>query len=217
MIPSFYLGKFSKNEVKIFSIITVLAILIIYVQILNQTHNQYVHQVFVSFVNRNNKGVSLNRSSNFILKILTETGYVLSDDSPLEYDIIILLKLLEFYFLEQYNKNLDDIKSAQEKSNVSDFITQNLFLFEEVYDMVRISYTSFKEKFYWNFGEIAQVAYIRYPKMLKKTIMRHLLNNPNNKSLIYYLVQYYYSNKEFRKSKILIKVSKIYNIETCRK
>lgn len=125
--------------------------------------------------------------------------------------MVILLKLMENYFYVRYNKELATLKTGIEKLNYSDFIVKNLFLFENVYDQVRTTYTNFKAKVYWNFGEICNVIYDNLPKIKKKTIFNHLKYQPNNECLIYHIVQYYYSNKDLRKSKILIKVNKCYN------
>lgn len=186
--------------------------MIIYVRLIKPSNGSVTsyNDIFTNILQAQN--VTPNKIKTLVRKMFTETGIMLDKESRIDCELVILSKLTEYFFIEGYNKNLNDIKLSSEKMNKSDFINQNLFLYEDVYDNMMISYSSFKEKFYWNFGEIIQVVYQKYPKMFKKTIMRHLLNQPNNQSLKYQLIQYYYSNKEYRKTKILIKVKLLTNI-----
>lgn len=129
-----------------------------------------------------------------------------TDNVQLDYELLLLSKLLEFYLIEKYNKNINDIKNTLTMVNISDFIIQNLFLNEEIYDIINFSYKNFKEKFFWNFSEIIYFIYIKHPRLLKYTILRHLKYSPSQESLLNQLVQYYYENKDYKKTKLLIRV-----------
>jgi tetratricopeptide (TPR) repeat protein len=142
----------------------------------------------------------------FIRKILSNTNKKITETSPIENELILFIKLLEFYFLQKYNKDLQTISATLRKINIGDFLVGNLFLFENVYDDVKSTYSKFKEKVYWNFGEIISSVFTPlFPKMLKKTLLRHIQYMPQDDCLTYHLIQYYYTNKDFRKSKILIR------------
>jgi hypothetical protein len=185
--------------------------MIIYIRIFKDKTNNDLYdkssQIFYKFISKEYNSLNINKNITFIKNIIKDTVISYPVESVgCDVDLIIFSKLLEFYFLEQYNKDLNDIKLSQETFNVSDYIIKNLFLFEEIYDFTIEKYKSYKEKIYWNFGEICQMIYINYPKMFKKTILRHLLNRPNNQSLTYNLIQYYNSNKDYRKTKILYRV-----------
>lgn len=179
-----------------------LAILILYIQFLKPA-NTFSDELFVKYIKNCNSGST--KSTLFIQNILQKTKVIIAEDSLIENDMIILIKLIEFYLFEKYNKNLKEITQNVKKINVSDFVTQNLFFFENVYDNTQVIYANFKEKIYWNLGEIIQIVYQNFPKMIKKTILRHLQHIPQQDSLIFHIIKYYYSNKDYRKSKILIK------------
>lgn len=141
----------------------------------------------------------------FIRKILKSTNKKITETCPLENELILLIKLVELYFLQKYNKDLLTISSTIKKINIGDFLVGNLFLYENVYDDVKSTYSKFKDKVYWNFGEIISSVFTPlFPKMLKKTLLRHVQYRPHDDCLTYHLIQYYYTNKDFRKSKILI-------------
>jgi hypothetical protein len=170
--------------------------LVIYLKVI-KLHTSRVLDIFNKYIVNNR-----NKNASFISKL---KEFVPESDS-INIEIVMFIKLLEYYFFEQYNKDIEDINKSIDCMNVADFINANLFLFESVYDIVEVSYKSFKEKVYWNFGEIVNLAFSNYPKMIKKTLYRHLNYLPSQNSLLYYLILYYYSNKEFRRCKLLIRV-----------
>lgn len=131
----------------------------------------------------------------------------LPENYQLDYELLLLSKLLEFYMLEKYTKNLNDISDTISKVNTSDFIMGNLFINEDIYDLINISYKNIKEKYFWNFSEIIYFIYNKHPKILKHTILRHLKYCPSQESLLNQLVQYYYDNKDYKKCKSLIRVN----------
>jgi len=129
----------------------------------------------------------------------------LPENYQLDYELLLLSKILEFYMIEKHNKN-DNISDSIIKVNTSDFIIGNLFINEDIYDLVNVSYKNIKEKYFWNFSEIIYFIYNKHPRVLKYTILRHLRYCPSQESLLNQLVQYYYENKDYKKSKSLIRV-----------
>lgn len=129
------------------------------------------------------------------------------ENYQLDYELLLLSKLLEFYMIEKYNKNLDKISETLTKVNITDFIISNLFVNEEIYDVINTSYKNIKEKYFWNFSEIIYFIYNKHPRILKYTILRHLKYCPSQESLLNQLVQYYYDNKDYKKCKSLIRVN----------
>jgi hypothetical protein len=186
-----------------FRIFAILSVLILLERVVKQQPN-YTFTLINQYISNGN---TKNKNLLFIRKIFKESSSTNISYNTLKCDIIVFIKLLELYFFEKYNKSLDNIKDTLDKVNVADFINSNLFLFEEVYDKVGITYKNFKEKIYWNFGEIVNTAYQGFPKMVKKTIYRHLNLLPLQESLLYNIIQYYYSIRNFRKCKILIRVN----------
>jgi hypothetical protein len=174
-------------------------VLIIYLRVI-----RFVSENSLELLNKYIFSKNHSKNISFLRKIYKQIDT--NNNHSIYLEIIPLIKLLEFYFFEQYNKNLEQISQTLNRLNISDYINANLFLFESVYDIVQVSYKSFKEKVYWNFGEIINTAYHNYPKMIKKTLYRHINYLPLQESLLYNIIQYYYSNKEFRKCKILIRV-----------
>jgi hypothetical protein len=136
------------------------------------------------------------------------------ENYQLDYELLLLSKLLEFYMIEKYNKNLNDISDTLSKVNTSDFIISNLFVNEEIYDVINISYKNIKEKYFWNFSEIIYFIYNKHPRFLKYTILRHLKYCPSQESLLNQLVQYYYDNRDYKKCKSLIRVKNYFLIKT---
>ena len=90
--------------------------------------------------------------------------------------------------------------------NLDDFLISDMFLYTVSYDILKKSIKNFKEKLYWNFTEMCNIIFnkkLGFPKIFKMILMRHLIHIPDNKSLMYNLIQYYYKNQNFRKTKIL--------------
>jgi len=142
---------------------------------------------------------ALNRSCLTIHKNLP-------DNPLLDYEILFLSKILEFYMMEKYNKDLNGISETLNKIEISDMIIDNLFVNEDIYDLINHSYKKIKEKYFWNFSEIIYSIYMKHPRILKYTILRHLKYCPSQESLLNQLVQYYYENKDFKKCKSIIRV-----------
>jgi hypothetical protein len=144
-----------------------------------------------------------NRNLSFVKKIISESQI---QNINIGSETIIMIKLLEYYFLQRYNKDLTQISKTLHNMNVADFINNNLFLYDTVYDLIEISYKSFKEKVYWNFCEILNSTFSTNPKIIKKRIIFHLNYLPQQESLLYNIIQYYYNNRDYRKAKVLIRV-----------
>lgn len=144
------------------------------------------------------------------INLLNHSSITTQRNSPesfqLDYELLLLSKLLEYYMIEKCNKNINDISETLNKINVADFIISNLFVNEDIYDLINLSYKNIKEKYFWNFSEIIYFIYTKHPKILKYTILRHLKYSPSQESLLNQLVQYYYDNKDFKKCKSLIRV-----------
>ncbi len=144
------------------------------------------------------------------INLLTHVSFA-SQRNPLEkpqldYELLLLSKLLEFYMIEKCNKDLIDTSDSLNKINLADYIINNLFVNEDIYDLVNLAYINIKEKYFWNFSEIIYFIYCLHPKLLKYTILRHLKYLPSQESLLNQLVQYYYENKDFKNCKALIRV-----------
>jgi len=148
------------------------------------------------------------------INLLNHSSMTIDKNTPesyqLDYELLLLSKLLEFYMIEKNNNNLNNIADSLSRVNTSDFIIGNLFINEEIYDIIDVSYRNFKEKYYWNFSEIIYFIYNRHPRVLKYTILRHLKYCPSQESLLNQLVQYYYENKDYKKCKSLIRVINVY-------
>jgi hypothetical protein len=182
----------SINYFKI-SVFSILSLLIIISKFNNTDEFKLVYN------KANSKDTILTKNLLFVKKIFDQ-----SKKTAFSYNskATTYIKLLEFYLFQKYNKSIIEATEF----TVNDFIVANLFLYEKVYDTLKISYNNFKGKIYWNFGEIVSSVYNPiFPKMFKKTLLRHIQYSPQNESLIYYLIQYYYINKSYRKCKILIR------------
>jgi hypothetical protein len=142
--------------------------------------------------------------------MISEVGLTKIDHNT---EVILMIKLIEYYFLQQYNKDLTHISKSLDNMNVADFINNNLFLYDTVYDLIKISYKSFKEKVYWNFCEVLNSTFSTNTKVIKKIILFHLSYLPQQESLLYNIIQYYYNNRDYRKAKVLIRVV-FFNLET---
>jgi hypothetical protein len=129
-----------------------------------------------------------------------------NENHQVDYELLLLSKLLEYYAIEKYKKNLGDISETINRTNLSDFIMQNLFLNEDIFDLMNQSYKNLKQKFFWNFSEIIFFIYSKHPRILKYTIYRHLKYSPSQECLLNQLIQYYYDNRDYKKSKNLIRV-----------
>jgi hypothetical protein len=184
-------------------IFALLSVLIIYIKYINPRYKKSL-EVFRSYLSE--KSIELIAINIPILQNLLKTlKNPLNESSSILNENIILIKLLEYYLMANNNKDISQISESTNKINIMDFIMKNLFLYENVYDIISKSYTNFQEKLYWNFGEIVCSVYTPiFPAVVKKTILRHIEYLPNNESLIYHLIQYYYSCKDYRKAKILI-------------
>jgi hypothetical protein len=152
-----------------------------------------------------------NKNISFVKKIVVDKNL---QNICNQSETILLIKLLEYFFLQQYNKDLNQISNPLERMNVADFINNNLFLYDSVYDLINKSYQSFKDKVYWNFCEILNSTFSIYQKVIKKIILFHLNYRPQQESLLYNIIQYYYNNREYRKAKMLIRVYIIYKETT---
>lgn len=163
------------------------------------------NSIFFRYISSDSSSDLNNKNLNFLKQILANKNIIYRPDTQIDCDMILLIKVLEYYLLLKYNKDIAHIIKSNDKMNVSDFIIKNLFLYESIYDETSSVYEKFKEKLNWNFCEILQGVYNLYPKIVKRTIFRHLNYLPLDQSFTYNLIQYYYKNKDFRKTKILIR------------
>ena len=117
-----------------------------------------------------------------------------------------LIECLNFYLSKKYMKGLNNCENKIKLINIDDFILTDFFLFPSAYDIIKKTNKNLKEKIYWNMGEICNYIInkkLRYPKIFKGTILLHLINLPDEKALLYNLIQYYYENKKYDKALVL--------------
>ena len=120
--------------------------------------------------------------------------------------LLNLIECLNYYLNKKYMKGINNCQSKIKLVNIDDFILTDFFLFPSAYDIIKKTNKNLKEKIYWNFGEICNYIInkrLRYPKIFKGTILLHLINLPDEKALLYNLIQYYYENKKFNKALVL--------------
>lgn len=124
-------------------------------------------------------------------------------------EIIILLNLIDslnFYLLKKYQKGMNDCENNIKLINVDDFILSDFFLYPSAYDTIKKTNKNLKEKIYWNLGEICNYLInkrLKYPRIFKGSILLHLINVPDEKSLLNNLIHYYYDNKKINKAIVL--------------
>lgn len=134
------------------------------------------------------------------------TQRTVSENYQLDFELVLLSKLLEIFMIKKYNKSLENISESLKNINNADFIMMNIYLNEEIYDLMNLAYNNFKDKYFWNFSEVLFCIYQKYPRILKYTILRHLKYSPSQESLLNQIIQYYYENKDYKKTKTLIRV-----------
>ena len=124
-------------------------------------------------------------------------------------EIIILLNLIDslnFYLLKKYQKGMNYCENNIKLINVDDFILSDFFLYPSAYDTIKKTNKNLKEKIYWNLGEICNYLInkrLKYPRIFKGSILLHLINVPDEKSLLNNLIHYYYDNKKINKAIVL--------------
>ena len=127
-------------------------------------------------------------------------------DFTLEQIYILVIKKIDDYLMKKYSKDMNSTIISINNINLDDFLISDMFLYTVSYDILKKSIKNFKEKLYWNFTEMCNIIFnkkLGFPKIFKMILMRHLIHIPDNKSLMYNLIQYYYKNQNFRKTKIL--------------
>ena len=127
-------------------------------------------------------------------------------DFTLDQIYILVIKKIDELLMKKYSKNMSSTTLSISNINLDDFLISDMFLYTVSYDILKKSIKNFKEKLYWNFTEMCNIIFnkkLGFPKIFKMILMRHLIHIPDNKSLMYNLIQYYYKNQNFRKTKIL--------------
>ena len=147
----------------------------------------------------------LNTNQMFIYDYLNEVKYNFDEFNQPNVDSIILLKLLDYNYFLKYNKSVEMKYGKRRYLNSSDFIMKGLFFFEKSYDFMNTTSKNFNNRSMWNLCESIKLVYESFPKIIKGNLLKHLKFIPNDDSLLYNLVQYYYTNKNKRNCKILIK------------
>ena len=174
----------NSNEIYLFSLLSILIIII------NNMNEKFIIENF-------NK-ISLN----FKEQIFSQNFDNLDDIKI----ILIIIKAIDFYLMKKFEKKIDNIKTKLNFLNFDDYILLNAFLYDNSLDYIKYHIKNFKEKFYWNFTEILNLIFIKkfgFPKFFKKILYRYLIHIPDNKSLLFNLMNYFYNNKNFKKTKIL--------------
>ena len=174
----------NSNEIYLFSLLSILIIII------NNMNEKFIIENF-------NK-ISLN----FKEQIFSQNFDNLDEIKI----ILIIIKAIDFYLMKKFEKKIDNIKTKLNFLNFDDYILLNAFLYDNSLDYIKYHIKNFKEKFYWNFTEILNLVFIKkfsFPKFFKKILYRYLIHIPDNKSLLYNLMNYFYNNKNFKKTKIL--------------
>ena len=124
-------------------------------------------------------------------------------------ETIILLNLIDslnFYLSKKYQKGMKNCENNIKLINIDDFVLSDFFLYPSAYDIIKKTNKNLKDKIYWNYGEICNYIInkrLKYPKIFKGTILLHLINMPDEKSLLHNLIQYYYDNKKINKASVL--------------
>ena len=136
-------------------------------------------------------------------------GKIIKENFNTNNEIIILLNLIEslnFYLLKKYQKGMNDCENNIKLINIDDFILSDYFLYPSAYDTIKKTNKNLKEKIYWNLGEICNYLInkrLKYPRIFKGSILLHLINVPDEKSLLNNLIHYYYDNKKINKAIVL--------------
>ena len=136
-------------------------------------------------------------------------GRISKEDFRNNNETIIYLSLIDclnYYLYKKYMKNINNCENRIKLINIDDFILTDFFIFPSAYDIINKTNKNFKEKIYWNFGEICNFLInkkLKYPKIFKGTILLHLIYIPDEKALLHNLIQYYYENKKFEKAIVL--------------
>ena len=113
---------------------------------------------------------------------------------------------LNFYLSKKYLKNINNCENKIKLINTDDFILSDFFIFPSAYDIINKTNKNFKEKIYWNFGEICNFLInkkLKYSKIFKGIILLHLIYVPDEKAFLHNLIQYYYENKKFDKAIVI--------------
>ena len=136
-------------------------------------------------------------------------GKIKKENFDTKNDLIIFLNLLDslnFYLMKKYKKGMENCQNNIQLINVDDFILSNFFLYPSAYDTMKKSTKNFKEKIYWNLGEIYNYLInkkLKYPRIFKGAILLHLINVPDDKALLNNLIHYYFDNKKINKAMVL--------------
>ena len=176
--------KISSNEIFIFALLGVLIIAIKY----SKEEGNGIIKIF-SKINFEKSKIHID-FSNFTLEQI----------------YIFVIKKIDEFLIKKYSKNMDSTVNSIFNINLDDFLISDMFLYTNSYDILKKSIKNFKEKLYWNFTEMCNIIFNKkfgFPKIFKMILIRHLIYIPDNKSLMYNLIQYYYKNQNYKKTKIL--------------
>lgn len=180
------------NEIYIFSLLSSLII------INKNENNNSLIQIIRQFL-------SSSTIKNELYQKIQTFLHDLSDPTIIE---ILLIKSIEIVLEKKYNKDFSKITGSISFLNIDDFIMNDIFIYPNVYDKIKNSITNFKQKFYWNLCELTNLIYgkkLASQKLFKFFLLNQIKYLPDCKSLVYNLIQYYYSNRNYRKTKILCK------------
>ena len=120
---------------------------------------------------------------------------------------VLLLGSLNKVLYQKYNKNFKEITDSLRYINIDDFLICDMFMYTSVYDKVTSTIKNFKQKLFWNYSEICRNLYLKKyeaPKIFKQSLLNQIQYVPDSKALLFYLAQYYYSNHNYRKTKMLL-------------
>ena len=82
-----------------------------------------------------------------------------------------------------------------------------MFMYTSAYDKVTSTIKNFKQKLFWNHSEMCRNLCLKKyetQKIFKQSLLNQIQYVPDSKALLFYLEQYYYSNHNYRKTKMLL-------------
>ena len=180
----------------------------------NLSNELYIFSLMASLITSlkySSKVNLLNIFNNIKCNNISEEtkGKIIREDFINNNETIIYLSLIDclnFYLNKKYLKNINNCENKIKLINTDDFILSDFFIFPSAYDIINKTNKNFKEKIYWNFGEICNFLInkkLKYPKIFKGIILLHLIYVPDEKAFLHNLIQYYYENKKFDKAIVL--------------
>ena len=181
----------NSNEVYIFALLSSLIL------ISKNDKNSKLKTIFNNHLNSTIKNDNLTKILTKCKNIDINSDYIIQ---------MILIRSIEYSLNKKYTKNFNDITNSISLLNIDDFIMNDLFIDSNIYDRLKHSIKNYKQKLFWLFCELSSLLYTKklgYPKIFKFILMNHIKYQPDCKPLTYNLIQYYYLNKNFRKTKIL--------------